>query len=1169
MTTGMDKARQLIRENLEKQEKFLDLGNLGLTELPEELWALEHLEGLNLGDGYGKDGQYQSSINLGAFNQIAEISSSIKRLQNLHTLGLSINRIHNISFLSNLPQLRNLDLSSNRIHDFSFLSNLPQLRSLDLSSNRIHDFSFLSSLPQLSSLDLSSNRIHDFSFLSNLPQLSHLDLRSNRVRNIPLLGNLPHLSRLDLSFNQIQDISFLDNLSQLSRLDLSFNQIQDISLLSSLPQLSSLGLGSNQIHDISFLSSLSQLSSLDLSQNQIQDYSYLSSLTQLSSLELTSNKFSDISFLCSLSKLSTLDLSDNEIQDIFVLSNLNKLSKLDLNSNRVHDISVLSSLTQLSSLNLSHNRVHDISVLSSLTQLNSLDLSYNQIQDYSYLSSLTQLSDLYLSYNKIQDTSFLSSLTQLSGLYLSDNPIQDISFLSSLTQVKHLSLFSTKIQDTSSLNSLSKLSSLDLSDNQIKIFPSFLLINEGLTDIKLFNNPIINFPQELLGDSVHDNCLPDARAWFADLEKGAIENFELKLILIGNGRVGKSSIVDGLLGEEFDPQKRSTHAIQVEAWRPKGKRNPLKVNIWDFGGQDIYHGTHRLFLQSRALYLVVWDADNENNEKVELNSENGTEIFQNHRLRYWLDYVQALSKGSPVIVVQNKTDLHGEVSVTDRMGGDHHYNIQFTRAVSAKQGGPSFSYLKDTILKVLMDMREYGQQMPQSWYQVREELSRLREQQESLSHEEYLHICEEFGITKTAPSLLNFLHHTGVVYYQEGLFDDQIILDQGWAIQAIYSLLNWQEDRFRLVKKGSGWFDNSILEEVWKDEYTPDERQVILSYMVSCELCFTINDNEDHPQFVIPQLLVEEPDPAIEDTWEDRYDKSLRLVYRIPFLHDALIHRFITKVGRLAEPRGLWRKGISMKYQRTYARIEAVDARELSIWVHGPQQDDLLVRIRNTFQALFRDYEQVERLIGAAGSPLVHLEEAEKYRSRPDVAAVDGSFVKTDILRPFFKQDDEAKIDELVPDAPKQRAARLYLSWSGAERDQGFRDDLSKHLSLLQYQGKVEVWDSKLIPPGSDRPAAMAKAQADADLSVILLSPDYISSPNGIEEMQSIMDQSEQESSPLIPIQCRSCSIQLMPIGARQVLPRDQKPMTQQADPDAAWTDIVREINEVIKKLGW
>jgi hypothetical protein len=32
----------------------------------------------------------------------------------------------------------------------------------------------------------------------------------------------------------------------------------------------------------------------------------------------------------------------------------------------------------------------------------------------------------------------------------------------------------------------------------------------------------------------------------------------------------------------------------------------VRLNLWNFGGQDIYHGSHALFLHGRAIFLVLW-----------------------------------------------------------------------------------------------------------------------------------------------------------------------------------------------------------------------------------------------------------------------------------------------------------------------------------------------------------------------------------------------------------------------------------------------------------------------------------------------------------------------------------------------------------------------------------
>ena len=77
------------------------------------------------------------------------------------------------------------------------------------------------------------------------------------------------------------------------------------------------------------------------------------------------------------------------------------------------------------------------------------------------------------------------------------------------------------------------------------------------------------------------------------------------------------------------------------------------MNWWDFGGQDIYHGTHALFLRSRAVFLILWTPELENRNEYEENCI----PLRNQPLIYWLDYVRTLAgEGSPVIVVQSQCD---------------------------------------------------------------------------------------------------------------------------------------------------------------------------------------------------------------------------------------------------------------------------------------------------------------------------------------------------------------------------------------------------------------------------------------------------------------------------------------------------------------------------------
>jgi GTPase SAR1 family protein len=63
----------------------------------------------------------------------------------------------------------------------------------------------------------------------------------------------------------------------------------------------------------------------------------------------------------------------------------------------------------------------------------------------------------------------------------------------------------------------------------------------------------------------------------------------------------------------------------------------FRINIWDFGGQEIYHETHQFFLTERSLYVLVVD-----------NRKEDTDFY------YWLNVVELLSKKSPLLIIKNE-----------------------------------------------------------------------------------------------------------------------------------------------------------------------------------------------------------------------------------------------------------------------------------------------------------------------------------------------------------------------------------------------------------------------------------------------------------------------------------------------------------------------------------
>ena len=134
------------------------------------------------------------------------------------------------------------------------------------------------------------------------------------------------------------------------------------------------------------------------------------------------------------------------------------------------------------------------------------------------------------------------------------------------------------------------------------------------------------------------------RAYLARLDDTSVVRREAKLLLVGEGGTGKSSLLRALRGQDFDAHLSSTHGVDVlPITLPCPDRDcvDLTLNVWDFGGQQIYHTTHQFFMTRRSLYLLVWNARGDTDQG---------------RLDHWLRKIQVLAPGSPVLLVATHSD---------------------------------------------------------------------------------------------------------------------------------------------------------------------------------------------------------------------------------------------------------------------------------------------------------------------------------------------------------------------------------------------------------------------------------------------------------------------------------------------------------------------------------
>ena len=239
----------------------------------------------------------------------------------------------------------------------------------------------------------------------------------------------------------------------------------------------------------------------------------------------------------------------------------------------------------------------------------------------------------------------------------------------------------------------------------------------------------------------------------------------------------------------------STHGITVTAERWLGSTEDEALNIWDFGGQDIYHGAHTLFMKTSAVFLIVWHPD------FETAGEQTVEgmVFRNYPLPYWLEYVRTLGrKDCPVVVVQTRCD-RPELEVRRLPADDSFLRFPSLKpcwysAKTGRGGGALQDALRDAIefLRERDGVATIGAgrmrvlHQLEAWRNEDQERATAEREHRTLSQAEFQGLCEQVGGVTSPESLLAYLHNLGVVFYQRNLFHDRIILDQSWALEAVY-----------------------------------------------------------------------------------------------------------------------------------------------------------------------------------------------------------------------------------------------------------------------------------------------------------------------------------------------------------------------------------------------
>jgi Leucine-rich repeat (LRR) protein len=835
----------------------------------------------------------------------------------------------------------------------------------------------------------------------------------------------------------------LAGLSGLQKLQASYTSVTDLAPLMVLSGLQMLQVAGTKVNDLTPLIGLSDLQTLDLSGTKVSDLAPLSGLSGLRSLNSSSTSVRDLAPLAGLLGLGTLQVSYTLVTDLAPLAGLSGLQTLQVSFTEVSNLAPLAGLSGLQTLQVSFTEVSSLVPLSGLSGLQTLQVSGTEIRDLAPLSGLSGLQTLQISGTKVSDLRPLAGLFGLRSLQVLGTPVSDLTPLAGLCRLQTLDFSHTQVSDLAPLSGLSGLQTLDISGTKVTdLSPLIAFIRRGLLvkwnsktwqgdGICVENCPLSNPPPEIVNQG-NDAILN----YFRERELGGVEHlYEAKMLILGEGGAGKTSLLTRLYkpGQPLPKESETTRGISIypHEFRLKDER-PFRLNVWDFGGQQIYHATHQFFLTRRSLYVLVDD------------TRKDYKSVSDEGFKYWLELIDVFGGHSPTLIFQNEKD--GRSKAIDIAGIKGRYDNVKEKYAGNLEEADAADDVRHGIEYFASHLSHIGDELPARWIKVRADIELRASETPYIPEQEYFDLYGrhiEFDRSR-ALLLSRYLHDLGVfLHFQDDpLLARWVILQNQWATTAVFCILDDET-----VKAELGRFNNEDCKRLWRDPTYADMHPELLKLMHNFELCYELRDSNP-PTWLVPQLLPPAKPKELGD-WSQPEDLVLR--YRYEFLPKGVISRLTVRLHRFVRnPEMAWVTGVLFEHESTTVLAEVLaNGSEIELRARGPERKALLSVIAADLDALNDSFQGLSdkvdkripcncKVCRAAQVPEVFFDQKELlYRKEHNKLKVEcrRSFENVDVLELL----DGIRVDRLPGWATAQREVRIFLA-SSAEFSED-RDD--------------------------------------------------------------------------------------------------------------------------------
>lgn len=425
--------------------------------------------------------------------------------------------------------------------------------------------------------------------------------------------------------------------------------------------------------------------------------------------------------------------------------------------------------------------------------------------------------------------------------------------------------------------------------------------------------------------------------------------FEAKVLVIGEGGTGKTTFARKIKNTKASmPDERDTTiGISVDKWffetdyhRNEALENiKFYVNLWDFGGQKIYQGTHQIFFTEKSFYVLIADTREQKTD-----------------FSYWLNTVEQLGgEDSSVIIVLNKK--FGHEQEFDETG----YRNQFGKIIKEvitldlKDDELKIMALQNKLKLHLINLPGIGDALPPSWVAIREDL--LKEKENFISFEKFRTICSERSVAdfSTIETLSRYFHRLGVFthYIDDEVLLDRIYLNSNWLVKTVYEVLNHE-----IAKAKRGKLTETDVKTIWSNNELHYEVKKLSQLMNKFGLMYNIpNSNE----YVVPSHL---PTDMPYKVWEHANSGILlQFIYEFDkYMPKGIMSRLIVALNHHIVNHDLvWHRGVNISSNGANAEIieSYGGTNRFVIRIAGTNKIELLAIIRERFAEVIKPFNKL------------------------------------------------------------------------------------------------------------------------------------------------------------------------------------------------------------------